>query len=1348
MKRRYLYIIFVGCAALLPISVNAFLIPPTPVSPTFDAAGDVALTAEGISAKLTTITDAIQQKQAEVMNAIKFDGIKFPFKIDSSLFHKEKGAPVIASARTINPSENIDITDESSIKEGMEKLFYVYPQDVLVLYPQYQEAVKKAYRQKGIEFGNDSMIEMYITVRDLETRMAALKEEFDTLSKCYVEGKDADSDICDSASPNDEELGVWVNYYKINTIYDSMLKITEELMAIKAQYEVAQAILAGITPRMPEDEPEGKTNVEKTSYNDVFTYKQTTVMAFAQYSYGGIALNPVIEPEDENIGITDAKPYEVKTQFSGTAEQFQSSAEANNAYQVLQLAITAHNLKRQLPEYKKGFDEYAKMKKLHQKAIEQLLKSEQCAIKFVTPYYTNAVEVWAGKGCRYSGTNLVCNSGKPVTPENLRNLQEGDTLCDNFICNNYGINKYSNRGGMSGWILSAYKAGKAIKTIELTSDDFATDIIEDSSGSVDDVEKNAKKYENENSSGVSDSSLLRPSNEPKMEAENRQEELMSWQLGAEMAKAIGTDMASTSPKWGKMSGSYPIWTDEKRFYDQYLELKYNNVKQYIDKADLRVVTVNLAMKISDAITDFNGNPELPEGFTIDSVKEYNTQALTNMLPLAEKAVAADAPISTLAATKQKANAAVKKLRDDYLNNLKTLENQKASIYADLDTANIELNDMKIKYNDAVKDRQEAEANAEYQKQSIQIAQERSKQSSDNNNGFEKRAEEGVAYMNKKAEEAKAKEDTALEDVDTKREQIDKLRARLENIDERIARLKSDYAATASALEYQNSVALNKAMDAGLKNMSKRSLAGSSFVSSALNFATEDANLKKLYLMGVIGVADNAVAAFKEAALASVDEAYKKIKNLGDARYTLEGHQQILQIHREMMENMKRVNATFSGSPLLKFGDVKALAKLAAATIVEQICNGEQCYQPDANYFVGIDAKIADFQAPKRIAITYTAPLREIVHFDGVDFDNVIKSDLWKTTRADFLAYGQEIPPVWKRILEPNGFVERDVDVASIIGGDLNQNATDALLWGDKYPCAVGNFVIDIKGGEYKLYQRTTTTKKCTGVKSVRNIMGRGRISFNDGSEFKTGIIESEPSAQSKSNISELAQILTYTEASVSGMPPKIDTGGLGFSSTMVKIMQFLDAAEADDSDDNSEEDTHKMNAYRKALLTRNVFGDYLNFVDMESTYQDAEDELEVKMNETREFLTAKFADIGYIPPADFDLSDEDTYNAIAKGLVERKNALAADGAQQIQKIKPLNEALEEKIKKVKNMLGSLQMDNEELVDLDDNTEPNSELSEKIKTARADAAAHNKYGEEAEKEFQNNMNNFEEPYCGE
>lgn len=1343
MKKMCLRMMFLSCVtALLPMTANAFLIPPTPVSPTFDAAGDVALTGEGVSAKLTTVADKIQEKQAEVMNAIKFEGIKFPFKIDSSIFHKEQGYPVIASARTISASESIDITDEESIIAGMDKLFYVYPEYLLEAYPQYQEAVKKAYRQKGIEFGNDSMIEMYITVRDLETRMAALKEEFDTLSKCFVQGEDADSDICDSASPSDEELGVWTNYYKINSVYDSMLKITEELMAIKAQYEVAQSILAGITPRMPEKE----TEPDKTSYNDVFTYTQTTQMAFAQYA-SDEGDKSAKTKKNEKINITEATPYEVKSRFSGTATQFQSLAEANNAYQTLQLAVTAHNLKRQLPEYKRGFDEYLKIKKLHQKAVEQVLKSEQCAIKFVDEYYPNSVEVWAGKGCSYSGTNLVCNSGKTVTAENLTGLQTGDTICGNYICNNYGINKYSNRGGMSGWLLSAYKAAKAVKTIELTSDDFATEVMESDTENATDAEKVAEKYKQKDS-GLEDSSLLRPSNEPKLEAQTRHEEMMTWQLGAEMAKAIGADMASSSPKWGNIKGAYPIWTDEKRFYDQYLELKYDNIKKYIEKADIRDVTVSLAMKISGEITGFNGNPDLPEGFTVDSVKEYNAQALSNMLPLAQKAVARDAVVSNLASVKQNADLAIKKLRDDYLNDLQRLEKQKLSVYADLDTANIELNDMKIQYNDAVKERQDAEANAEYEKQTIKISQEKSKESDEYSGSFEKRAEEGVAYMNKKAEEARAKEDSALNNVDAKREQIDKLRSRLEGINNKIAELKRNYAANASDLEYKNISAINNAVAAEKEKIVQHPLAGSDFISSALNFTTENAALKKIYLGGVISVADNAVEAFKKSALASVDDAYDKIKNLGDARYTLEGHKQILQIHHDMIEDMKQVNAKFSGSSLLTFGDVRALAKLAASTIVEQMCNGEQCYQPDANYFVGLEAKTADFQAPKSIVITYTAPLREVVHFDGVDFDNVIKSDLWKTTRADFLAYGQDIPPVWKRILEPNGFVERDVDITEILGGDINKSAGDNLLRGSKYPCAFGGFVIDIENGGYRLYTKTVTTRKCTDVKSAK-VTGptSARITFNDDSSFKVGAIIKEPSPQSRAEVSELAQILSYAKSSAGVFPPTIKAGGLEFNATLVKIMEYLEDMENNDDDESSEEDIHKMNEYRKALLTRNVFGDYLNFVDMETSYQDAEDELEVKMNETREFLIAKFADIGYVPPADFDLSDENTYNTIAKALTERKNAYVAEGAQQIQNIQPLNDLLEEKIKKVKNILGALQMDNEELVDLDDNTAPDAELSEKIKTARADNEAHSKYNEEAEKEFQNNMNNFEEPYCG-
>ena len=407
MKKSYLYLgLFTFTVALLPLKADAWLIPPTPITPTRDVAGDVGSAVQGVFAKLSTVYDSYNQKQAEVLDALKSAGKIIPFKIDTSVLHKEKGYPAIASVRTIEASEVADITDEESIVEAMDKLFYTYPSDVLKKFPKYPEAVKKAYRQKGMEFGNDSMIEMYIAVRDLESRMIKLKEEFDALSGCYVQGEENNnSTTCESASPNDEELGVWTNYYKLNAIYDSMLKITEELMAVKAQYEVAQAILAGITPRMPTDTEVNHTDEEeKTSYNDVFTYTQTTPMAFAQKTFGDFTVVPVSSNIAGVPTVTDAKPYEVKTQFTGTAKQFQSSAEANNAYQTLQLALTAHNLKRQLPEYKRGFEEYTKMKKLHEKAIEQLLKSEQCAVKFVNKYYSGPVEVWAGEGCNYTAT--------------------------------------------------------------------------------------------------------------------------------------------------------------------------------------------------------------------------------------------------------------------------------------------------------------------------------------------------------------------------------------------------------------------------------------------------------------------------------------------------------------------------------------------------------------------------------------------------------------------------------------------------------------------------------------------------------------------------------------------------------------------------------------------------------------------------------------------------------------------------------------------------------------------------------------------------------------------------------
>ena len=121
-------------------------------------------------------------------------------------------------------------------------------------------------------------------------------------------------------------------------------------------------------------------------------------------------------------------------------------------------------------------------------------------------------------------------------------------------------------------------------------------------------------------------------------------------------------------------------------------------------------------------------------------------------------------------------------------------------------------------------------------------------------------------------------------------------------------------------------------------------------------------------------------------------------------------------------------------------------------------------------------------------------------------------------------------------------------------------------------------------------------------------------------------------------------------------------------------------------------------------------------------------------------------DVEYKPAEDFDLSDDDTYNEIMSALDSAKNDYVEESVNIIQSIQPLNDVLEEKLTKVDNIAGALQMDSDELVQLNDNMAGDSELAEKIKSKQADNAARDEYDKEAQDVFGDNLNNFEEPYC--
>ena len=1388
-------------AALSFSEAYAFMMPPVlPTSPSLDFGGDAMLTAEGIAKKSLAVVDEVQRVQGEVISSLKSVDLKFPFKLDTSLFAKKGDGMWISSARKIEKSKIADITDEDSIVEAFYELFLTYPTDIIAEFPHNPEAVKQAYRNKSVEFGNDTMVEMYITVRELEEKMQTLKEEYESLRTCYVEGNADSSDICESASPNDDELGVWSNYYKLNAIYDSILKITEELMVLKAQYEVAQAVQAGIEPMMPEEEnTEGEQSSSSTDdqawldNNGIFNH--TISLGYAQIlssanntassannfsssstsanymsggaqassattlsnmetsqeatslsktegeTFGGFELtnkNAVAEAPDLRLEPAEAKQYEAKSPFAGTADQFQSLAESNNAYKTLQDAMKAHNLKQQLSEYKNTFVEYNKMVELHQKAIEQLMKSEQCVVDYLNQYYKDGQKVWLGNGCSYSGNNIVCDSGRALTADNLQNLLPGDGLCannQNMICSNYGINSYSSRGGMSGWLISAYKLAKAETAVTLTDEDFATSEREDKSYTAADMEAQAEELQAQNESGLQDSSMLKPSKEEEVEAGSRQEALISWQLGAELAKEIGKDMGSSVPKWGEIKSTYKIWNDEKYFYNQYLKEKYQNMKYYIRDLDMRVVAVELAKQINDSMED-EEDSWLDLEVTLEDVKAYNSQALENLLPLAQEAYAT-APVSEVELVQEASRASLNQLRSDLDTALDSLNSKKANTYEQLDTANIKLNDMKEAYNTAVENRQNAEANVEYQEQVIQNSQAKKAQSADYKTNFENEAENEIATSEKTIETSLEQEETAMLQADNQRDAIYELNSELSGVEDDIERQKNDYAATASSVEYENRKKVENALKQLADSKAEVSLSESPFLSKGLDFQSDFLALKQQYFMSLIGLVDKALENAKEQAIAAVEEGYEKIGYLGDGKYGISGGGSVRNIHREIMENISQIQPEIDLSgPLGYMLEAQAVSLLVqeafSKALTENVCPDESCYAADSRFFVGASPKKEDFQAPKSMSAGYTAPLREVVHFDNVDFESVIKSDSWYTTRQDFLNYGQDIPQIWKTILTPGGFVERDVDIAEILSH--NQGASDVIGRGTEYPCTVGKYDLDIYDGEVYVYDSESDKRKrtCNNVTSVNvyfnNII---KLGLKDGGSM-SGKYE-KPETNNK--FSELAVLLQYNDT---------DGGGLTFNDKIKEIMQFYEDTEnATDTDD---EDNEKYKSYEKQLLTKNQFSDYLSFVELEQIYQEGVDELNVKIEEVRNTLSEALQEVGYTPASDFNLADEKTYNEISEALESRKNTLLSQAVSQTQKLQPLNDTLSEKIEQINKVLSALQMDKDEMVLLSDNMSGDSDLSEQIKSKQTDNQVRSEYNKEAEDEFERNLNSFEEPYC--
>lgn len=198
----------------------------------------------------------------------------------------------------------------------------------------------------------------------------------------------------------------------------------------------------------------------------------------------------------------------------------------------------------------------------------------------------------------------------------------------------------------------------------------------------------------------------------------------------------------------------------------------------------------------------------------------------------------------------------------------------------------------------------------------------------------------------------------------------------------------------------------------------------------------------------------------------METARSDIYKLGDELYLPGSSAMVVKRHAELMKELQNIpvdKLVASSSSLGKFGSntviTSALTTLFQKVVTQRACADGRCENADEEYFIGLEPKDKDFSAPKAAPEMNMAPVREIVRFDTVSYDNVPKTADGTVSRQGFLNYGEEIPTIWQKMLQENIFVEREVDLAAIL--EAGSGREGAFMRGGRYPCKLGEKIIDI-----------------------------------------------------------------------------------------------------------------------------------------------------------------------------------------------------------------------------------------------------------------------------------------------
>ncbi|MDD4556152.1 MAG: hypothetical protein PHE89_02325 [Alphaproteobacteria bacterium] len=1276
------------------------------------------------------------------------------------------------TAKKLKKTKVADIYDEKSVSDALYKMFMVQPSDN-------RKAVECYDLQRG-NFYKDTVIELYAVSREMEASLPDLEAELEKVIDEINNGGGSVGEISSNGDALDAN-------YQASELLDRVARMTEELTAMNIQVEMVTSMRDGLpafTKKEAEEVKELAKETKKTNKSSSLflgnKYAKTTAFAFAQLSEDEETFNVNDFTTYNEVTAPDPKIY---SPFAGNEENLDAVKNLSILSDELDKGLSLHNLSTQLLSYRDIFEEYEKMKKLHQKALDILTISDQCSINYIGKYYEDPENVWAGG-----------HLGSMVNSPELRQ-------------------------GVSKWLIDSYDVAKSQMTASTTIENVAT-MASDSTIDREDIDKGTEGAKKTASSQDLENSLSE-TDLKKEAAEGRDVDMLSWKIGAELSRDLVSDQYGES-KWGKIKSEFPLWNDQKKYYDLYIDGKYNNILEYFTIADLRDVEVSLARAINREKGE-NNEKEYAEKaqkenplWNSDLKTAISKASYTKKEGQEEWHAEVDKEILGMEAQQKTLEAKRKMLeklavRPKELDNVIANERWLASFKEEMEKVSASEELSKYLLEELKKDQEavgtvESETNsvfAIYDEKILSIKAEKEAATLVDEKALEKANEdlklvkEDISKYNKAInieEEAKieAEEEgtTYKAGVDTKLlakrvETAKKEKARLEKLilelENKITATKKEYDKKIADEEVSFQKQLNELAEVH-RNREYSPLSG------MVSTAAKTANLAgaSSTLLSSLSQATSVINGFKTYATDVVMKTRNAIFELGDDLYFQKSNEVVNKQHQEMVQALREI-------PYEKFLAISnmnitqsiltVLNEVIDKYMLVNVCENDSCFTPDEEYFLGLVGKARDFQAPKAPFTDYMPPIRETFYFDEENYtalfdeNNYVKEEMLcdemkktgdivsdvkvevrytinlitripekkeycifkkyyisKTALLDSEIY---LPNVWRIVLDSRPFVEKNIDLKDFLKSEddaANSAANADFLRGGIYPCKTSAAIIDV----------SDEAKYIMGTEALEELPECQLVEISKKSYYAT-LRDVEENLSGSVGVGKMAPRFSSSEL---GFMFSSDNEHLFFRNTVHSVFKrILEIRKQQEEGKKEYKPTMTDLIYERGVLKRSQFGDFIEMSRRESELRKNVEELKIEVDKSKEDLFESLKDVGFEPSPDLNLADQSDFDLVKKTLHNKKFEIINDVSRKLSNYSTiLNSVVQERVEQVKNLSNALMKDSEELISMSRSEQNLSELEEDIKSEKVNIEVREGYKKTANEAFEKELNEMVRAYC--